>query len=176
MVQELHRAETLGIRHVVAHPGAFTSGTEAGGLDRIVEALDEIDQQTRSLGVGCLLETTAGQGTALGWRFEHLAAILGRVQNPDRLGVCFDTCHVFAAGYPLATLRDYRATMASSTRSSAPGRFVPFTSTTVSASWAHGSIDTPTSDWDTSGWKASAPSSRIRGFGKCQCTWRRRRG
>ena len=111
MVQELHRAETLGIGHVVAHPGAFTSSSEAGGLDRIVEALNEIGRQTRRLGVGCLLETTAGQGTSLGWRFEHLAAILGRVQNPDWLGVCFDTCHVFAAGYPLGSLRDYRATM-----------------------------------------------------------------
>ena len=63
------------------------------------------------LQVGCLLETTAGQGTSLGWRFEHLAAILSATQSPDRLGVCFDTCHVFAAGYRLATQSGYRATM-----------------------------------------------------------------
>jgi deoxyribonuclease-4 len=111
MVQELFRAETLGVPYVVFHPGAYTSGSEAGGLDRIVEALDEILRQTSSTQVGGLLETTAGQGTAIGWRFEHLAEILHRAQNPDRLGVCFDTCHVFAAGYPLATCRDYRATM-----------------------------------------------------------------
>jgi deoxyribonuclease-4 len=58
-----------------------------------------------------LLETTAGQGTCLGWKFEQLATILERVKNPDRLGVCLDTCHVYAAGYPLAEPRDYRRTM-----------------------------------------------------------------
>jgi deoxyribonuclease-4 len=60
---------------------------------------------------GILLETTAGQGTTLGWRFEHLAAILAGVQDNSRLGVCFDTCHVFAAGYKISTQSDYRATM-----------------------------------------------------------------
>ena len=58
-----------------------------------------------------LLETTAGQGTTLGHRFEHLAAILQRIAAPERVGVCFDTCHVFAAGYALAPEREYRATM-----------------------------------------------------------------
>jgi deoxyribonuclease-4 len=111
MVQELLRAAALRIPYVVAHPGAYTSGSEAAGLARIVEALDEIDLQTRATPVGCLLETTAGQGTAIGWRFEQLAAILAGVRNPDRLGVCFDTCHVFAAGYPLSSRRGYRATM-----------------------------------------------------------------
>jgi deoxyribonuclease-4 len=60
---------------------------------------------------GILLETTAGQGTALGWRFEHLAAILAGVKDNSWLGVCFDTCHVFAAGYKISTQSDYRATM-----------------------------------------------------------------
>ncbi len=60
---------------------------------------------------GILLETTAGQGTTLGWRFEHLAAILAGVKDNSRLGVCFDTCHVFAAGYKITSLSDYRATM-----------------------------------------------------------------
>ena len=76
MVQELLRAAALGIPYVVAHPGAYTSGSEEAGLRRIVEALDEIDRQTRAAPVGCLLETTAGQGTSIGWRFEQLAAIL----------------------------------------------------------------------------------------------------
>ncbi len=111
MVQELLRAAALGIPYVVAHPGAYTSGSEEAGLRRIVEALDEIDRQTRTTPVGCLLETTAGQGTSIGWRLEQLAAILHAAANPDRLGVCFDTCHVFAAGYPLASRRGYRATM-----------------------------------------------------------------
>ena len=94
MVQELLRAAVLGIPYVVAHPGAYTGGSEVAGLGRIVAALDEIDRQTRTTPVGCLLETTAGQGTSIGWRFEQLAAILAGVRNPDRLGVCFDTCHV----------------------------------------------------------------------------------
>ena len=110
-VVELRRAETLGIPYVVTHPGAFTSGSEAGGLRRIVAALDEIHAQTQGIRAQCLLETTAGQGTCLGCRFEHLAAIIEGVAEPDRLGVCFDTCHVFAAGYPLDTLRHYRSTM-----------------------------------------------------------------
>ena len=111
MVQELLRAETLGIPWVVAHPGTHTTGSEAGGIDRIVAAIDEIDRQAQGLAVGCLLETTAGQGTSIGWRFEQLAAILNRARNPSRLGVCFDTCHVFAAGYPFRSRRGYRTTM-----------------------------------------------------------------
>lgn len=111
-VAELHRAEILGIPYVVTHPGAFTTADEEAGLRNIVRAINEISGQTGSLKARCLLETTAGQGTALGWRFEQLAEIFERVKEPDRLGVCFDTCHVFAAGYPLGTPTDYDATMA----------------------------------------------------------------
>lgn len=111
MVDELRRAEVLGIPHVVIHPGAYTTGSDTEGLRQIVRAIDEILDRTRKLAAGCLLETTAGQGTSLGWRFEHLAAILDGAAEPDRLGVCFDTCHVFAAGYPLGTAAEYRATM-----------------------------------------------------------------
>jgi len=110
-VEELRRAELLGIPWVVTHPGAFTTGTEARGLRRVIRALDEIHAQARGIRAQCLLETTAGQGTSLGWRFEHLAAILAGVKDPDRLGVCLDTCHVFAAGYPMGTEKEYRATM-----------------------------------------------------------------
>ncbi len=110
-VVELQRASLLGIPYVVTHPGAFTTSSERQGLRRVIQALDSIHRQAADLPAQCLLETTAGQGSSLGWRFEHLAAILDGVKNPDRLGVCFDTCHVFAAGYPLGTERDYRATM-----------------------------------------------------------------
>jgi len=110
-IEELHRAETLGIPYVITHPGAYTTSSEARGLRRIVRALDEIHRQARSIRAKCLLETTAGQGTSLGWRFEQLAAILDAVKDPDRLGVCFDTCHVFAAGYPMAGEKEYKATM-----------------------------------------------------------------
>ena len=110
-VEELRRANILGIPYVVTHPGAYTTGTEAIGLQNVVRAIDEIHAQSRDLDSRCLLETTAGQGTSLGWRFEQLARILDDVKEPDRLGVCFDTCHVFAAGYVLGTPEEYRATM-----------------------------------------------------------------
>lgn len=111
MVLEFLRADALGIPWVVAHPGAYTTSSEAEGLRRIVAGLSEVLSRTRGQMTGCLLETTAGQGTSLGWRFEHLAEILDRVNEPQRLGICFDTCHVFAAGYPLATPAEYRKTM-----------------------------------------------------------------
>lgn len=110
-IVELQRAETLGIPYVVTHPGAYTTSSESKGLRRVVQALDEILGRTRALRATCLLETTAGQGTSLGWRFEHLAAMLDGVKDPDRLGICFDTCHVFAAGYPMGTEKEYKATM-----------------------------------------------------------------
>ncbi|MBX9791635.1 MAG: deoxyribonuclease IV [Pirellulales bacterium] len=111
-VVELLRAERLAIPYVVMHPGAFTTSSEEVGLRRVVQALDEVHAQTRGLTARCLLETTAGQGSCLGWRFEHLATILDGVREPERLGVCVDTCHIFAAGYPLADPRDYQATIA----------------------------------------------------------------
>ncbi|MEK6233317.1 MAG: deoxyribonuclease IV, partial [Planctomycetales bacterium] len=110
-VTELRRADLLGIPHVVAHPGAYVSSSEEAGLERIAQALDEVHKKTGELQSGCLLETTAGQGTNLGWKFEHLAAIFALVREPDRLGVCFDTCHVLAAGYPMASAAEYQATM-----------------------------------------------------------------
>jgi deoxyribonuclease-4 len=111
LVIELQRAALLGIPYVVAHPGAFTSSSEEAGLTRIARGLDEVHQQTPDCTAQCLLETTAGQGSNLGWQFEHLAEILSQVQTPDRLGVCFDTCHVFAAGYAMDTKKNYLATM-----------------------------------------------------------------
>ncbi len=112
-VVELKRAEQLGIAYVVAHPGAHTTSTEQEGIERIVAALDEVHRLTPKLKAKCLLETTAGQGTCLGHRFEHLGAIVDGVKQSQRLGICVDTCHVFAAGYPLAPKKDYMATFRS---------------------------------------------------------------
>ena len=106
-VVELQRADQLGIPYVVTHPGSFTSTSEAVGLKRIVAALDEVHRQTAGVKAQCLLENTAGQGTNLGNRFEHLAAIIAGVKHPERLGVCIDTCHTYAAGYPLAERSQY---------------------------------------------------------------------
>lgn len=110
-IEELHRAAILGIPYVVTHPGAYTTSSESHGTRRVIEAINEVHAQARDLGAECLLETTAGQGTALGWQFEQLAAILDGLDEPDRVGICFDTCHVFAAGYALAPKRVYQATM-----------------------------------------------------------------
>lgn len=111
LVVELERAELLGIAWVVLHPGASMGATEEEGLARVVASMDSVLQATRHLAAGVLLENTAGQGSCLGWKFEHLATILEGVADSRRLGVCFDTCHALAAGYPLSTAEDYKATM-----------------------------------------------------------------
>jgi deoxyribonuclease-4 len=110
-IAELQRAEQLGLRYLVTHPGAALDGGEDAGLRRVAAALDEVHGRCPDLRVQVLLETTAGQGTTLGHRFEHLARILSLIAAPQRVGVCLDTCHVFAAGYALSPLREYRATM-----------------------------------------------------------------
>ncbi len=110
-VLELQRAELLGLRYLVMHPGSPVGSDEQTGLARVARALDEVHQRCPACRAQVLLETTAGQGQSLGYRFEHLARILELVAEPERLGVCFDTCHVFAAGYALAPEAEYRATM-----------------------------------------------------------------
>jgi deoxyribonuclease-4 len=112
-VIEVERAESLGLSYLVMHPGTPTDGDDAAGIQRIVKALDDVHARCHACRVKILLETTAGQGKSLGWRFEHLAAILDSVKQSRRLGVCLDTCHVFAAGYALATAREYENTMRS---------------------------------------------------------------
>jgi deoxyribonuclease-4 len=107
---ELEQAEALGLSYLVSHPRAHTGSGEVAGLARVVAALDEVHARCAGFKVKVLIENTAGQGSSLGARFEELAAILDRVADPDRLGVCFDTCHAFAAGYPLAAEADYAAT------------------------------------------------------------------
>jgi deoxyribonuclease-4 len=109
-VEEVERAERLGLRYLVMHPGAHMGSGEEEGLRRVARALDEVHERCPDYRVMVLLETTAGQGTCLGHRFEHLARILKLVKEPKRLGVCLDTCHVFAAGYALWPQKDYQAT------------------------------------------------------------------
>jgi deoxyribonuclease-4 len=109
-VIEVERAEALGLAYLVTHPGTPTDGDAKTGLRRVARALDEVHRRCPRFKVMVLLETTAGQGQSVGHRFEDLARILDLTKNPDRLGVCLDTCHVFAAGYPLAPALNYRAT------------------------------------------------------------------
>ena len=108
MVDELQRADTLGLPFVVSHPGAHMGAGEEAGLRQIATNLKKVLHQTRSSPVKIALETTAGQGTNLGYRFEHLADILARV-GPERLAVCVDTCHLLAAGYDIRTPKTFAA-------------------------------------------------------------------
>ena len=109
LLDELERAERLKIPFLVIHPGAHLGEGESKGLSRISEGINRIHERTGGYQVKILLETTAGQGTNLGYRFEHLAELIEKSMYKDRLGVCFDTCHAFAAGYDLRSLKTYRA-------------------------------------------------------------------
>lgn len=112
LITELERCEALGVRWLVLHPGAHVGTGEEAGLSRMAHALGEVHAATAGIRPGILLETTAGQGTRLGYRFEHLAWLLEQTPEGERLGVCLDTCHAFAAGYELRTPEGYTATMA----------------------------------------------------------------
>ncbi|MDW7982890.1 MAG: deoxyribonuclease IV [Thermomicrobium sp.] len=109
--EELERCEVLGIPYLVTHPGSFGEAGEEFGIQRVAEALNRLHAELPGYRVMTLLETTAGQGTNLGYRFEQLAAIVERVREPERVGYCFDTCHVFAAGYELRTPEGYAETI-----------------------------------------------------------------
>jgi deoxyribonuclease IV len=108
--EELQRCATLAIPYVVVHPGAHTGSGEEAGLQRIADALNRLFADGVGAGVTVLLENTAGQGSTLGWQFDHLARLVDRCAYPARLGVCFDTCHAFAAGYDLRTADTYHTT------------------------------------------------------------------
>lgn len=110
---ELVRADVLGVPCVVTHPGAAKEDTRENGLRRVAASLDRIFASLpESNRVRVLLETTAGQGTYLGSRFEELAQIIEFSSFKDRLGVCFDTCHTFAAGYDFGSPEKYDAVFA----------------------------------------------------------------
>ena len=106
LVEELRRAEMLGIPWVVAHPGAAGDQPVAKAVARAADGIATALKRTRSLAAGILIETTAGQGSCLGATFAEIGAMLARIDAVPglaaRVGVCLDTCHVFAAGYPLA--------------------------------------------------------------------------
>jgi deoxyribonuclease-4 len=108
--EELDRAESLGLDGLVMHPGSYTSGTEASGLRMIAEALARLLDERPDGRTKILLEHTAGQGTNLGHRFEHLADIIDRLGGTPRVGVCLDTCHLLTAGYDMCSPDGYRRT------------------------------------------------------------------
>ena len=108
--EELDRAARLGLDGLVMHPGSFTTGNEQDGLMLIADGLRQLLEERAGAGPMILLEHTAGQGTNLGHRFEHLAAIIGRLGGSTRVGVCLDTCHLLTAGYDLCSDQGYRRT------------------------------------------------------------------
>jgi len=112
LADELRRCHELGIVGLVVHPGSHGGQGDRAGIRRIARALDRVGSRTGPVGTRVLLETTAGQGTSLGWRFEQIAEIIERTCFPERLGVCVDTCHLFAAGYDLRTQAAYEDTLA----------------------------------------------------------------
>ncbi|MBA3316179.1 MAG: deoxyribonuclease IV [Planctomycetota bacterium] len=107
---ELERAEQLGLAGVVVHPGTATGIDEQTGIENVVRALNVALEKASAETVEVWLETTAGQGASLGHRFEHLAAMLEGVKQAERFGICIDTCHLFAAGYPLISADEFAAT------------------------------------------------------------------
>lgn len=111
---EVERAAALGIELITFHPGSYMDSDVEAGLDGIARALRRLLAETAETAPNTIicLETMAGQGTNLGGRFEHLAAIIERAGGSARLGVCFDTCHVFAAGYDIRMPAAYAATLA----------------------------------------------------------------
>lgn len=110
-MMELRRSEALGLPYLIMHPGAHMGKGEKWGLKRIVSSLNAAFRETKRTQVKVLLETTAGQGTNVGYKFEHLAEIMEAVKEPERVAVCYDTCHTFAAGYDIRTKKAYDATM-----------------------------------------------------------------
>ena len=110
MGDELDRAEALGLFGVVLHPGCFTAGSEADGLELIAEGLLDLLRERRRGRTMVLLEHTAGQGTALGSTFEQLASIIGKMDDHRRVGVCLDTCHLLASGYDIRSPEGYAST------------------------------------------------------------------
>jgi deoxyribonuclease IV len=109
LLQEIQLASDLGLPFLVLHPGSHLGQGEDPGLDQVVAGLDEVFRATRSSPVRIALENTAGQGTCLGHRIPHLATLVERCQYPQRLGVCIDTAHLFAAGHDMRTPRGWNA-------------------------------------------------------------------
>lgn len=126
LLEEVEHCQALGLPYLVMHPGAHMEAGTQAGLERVARAIDAVHERTPGYRVRILLETSAGAGTVLGRRFEELRAIIDRVKEPRRLGVCFDTCHVFASGYDLRTRQAYEQTMRELERIIGRGRVLAF--------------------------------------------------
>jgi len=108
---ELERAEVLNIPFVVFHPGAHKGIGEKYALKSIAKNINKIFSKSNSKSTFLLLETTAGEGTTMGYKFEHFAEIFNKLKDLSRIGVCIDTCHIFAAGYDFRDEKSYYETI-----------------------------------------------------------------
>lgn len=109
-IDELERCEQLGIQLLNFHPGSHLGVGDNEGIKKICESLNIAHDSTKNFAVKSVLEATAGQGTNVGYKFEHLRAIIDGVEHPERMSVCVDTCHIFAGGYDIATEKGYEET------------------------------------------------------------------
>lgn len=111
LVDELRRCEAFGIKALIFHPGAHLGAGEEDGIKRIAESINLVHENTRGFHVRTTLENTAGQGTAIGYRFEHLRRIIDFVEEGNRMAACLDTCHLFAAGYNISSKEGWEDTL-----------------------------------------------------------------
>jgi deoxyribonuclease-4 len=113
LIDELMRCHALGIDALVFHPGAAMGDSESAAIARVADALNHVFEAAGDGPTRVLVECTAGQGTTIGHRFDHLGGILAACRHPQRLGVCLDTCHLFASGHDFRTAEGYAAMMQS---------------------------------------------------------------
>jgi deoxyribonuclease-4 len=109
--EEMQRAEALSIPYLVMHPGSHRGSGEEEGLYRIARGINLLHYRGPDMQIQILLETTAGQGATLGYCFEHFAQVIEMVEDDEKVGICLDTCHCFAAGYDISTVEGYEATI-----------------------------------------------------------------
>jgi deoxyribonuclease IV len=109
--EELDRADQLELPFLVLHPGAHLGAGEEAGLEKVIHSIDKVFRKVPRVRTKIALETTAGQGSCLGHRFEHLACIIANVREPERLCVCLDTAHLHAAGYDISSESAVRKTL-----------------------------------------------------------------
>lgn len=107
---EMERAERLGLPYLIFHPGAHLGSGENTGLKKIADSINILLKKASDFKLMLLLETTAGQGSHLGYKFEHLSEIIEMVDEKGKMGVCLDTCHIFAAGYDISNEYGYKKT------------------------------------------------------------------
>jgi deoxyribonuclease-4 len=123
---EIERAEALGLACVVIHPGSHAGAGSEAGLARVTAALDEVTRRTAGYRVRIALENTAGAGHTVGRTFRELGSLLSRAARPERLGICIDTCHLFAAGYDVRRARGWVAAFAECVECIGPRRVLAF--------------------------------------------------